>query len=300
MSDFTTGFWPIWITVLTVGGMVFCLILLRAMAKRRQGDGSGKVDNTGHVWDEDLKELNHPLPRWWLQLFYITIVFAVGYLALYPGLGSWAGTLNWSSRGQYQAERASADLALKPRFDRYAAMDFESLTKDPEAHASGQRLFLNNCSQCHGSDGGGQRGFPNLRDQDWLWGGAPETIEQSIVGGRQGQMPAWGPVLGEQGVKEVTHYVLSLSGASHDAALASAGKPRFDTICAACHGAEGKGNPALGAPNLTDKTWLYGGTERDIIETVTNGRRGQMPAHAERLSPARIHLLAAYVYGLGR
>ena len=298
MSDFTSSFWHFWIIALTLGGIAFCLFLLLKLSRRGPADGGAKVKDTGHVWDEDLQELNHPLPRWWLQLFYITIVFALGYLALYPGLGSYAGSLGWSSKGQYQAERDSADAQLKPMFDRYLAMDIPALAKDADAHAIGQRLFLNNCSQCHGSDGGGQRGFPNLRDQDWLWGGEPATIEQTITGGRQGQMPAWGPVLGEQGVKEVVNYVLSLSGAPHDDALATAGKPRFDTICAACHGPEGKGNPALGAPNLTDHIWLYGGTEADITETVTNGRHGQMPAHGDRLGAPRVHLLAAYVYGL--
>lgn len=298
MSDFTSNFWAFWIVALTLGGIAFCLILLRKLSRRAPGDGGGKVDDTGHVWDEDLQELNHPLPRWWLQLFYITIAFALGYLALYPGLGSYAGSLGWTSHKQYDAERAAADAQLKPIFDKYAAMDIPTLSKDADAHAIGQRLFLNNCAQCHGSDAGGQRGFPNLRDQDWLWGGEPETIEQTISNGRQAMMPAWGPVLGDQGVKEVVNYVLSLSGSTHDEALAVAGKARFETTCAACHGPEGKGNPALGAPNLSDHIWLYGGTEKDIIQTVTYGRQGQMPAHLERLGPARVHLLAAYVYGL--
>lgn len=297
MSDFFNAFWPAWISVLTVGGIVFCLVLLRTMSRRRPDLKAG--DATGHVWDGDLQELNNPLPRWWLQLFYLSIFFGLGYLALYPGLGSYAGILGWTSVKEYQAEEASADAALKPLFDRYAAMDLHAVANDAEARGMGQRLFLNNCAQCHGSDGGGQRGFPNLRDQDWLYGGEPATIEQSIREGRQGQMPAWGAVLGAQGVREVSHYVLSLSGSPHDPSLAAAGQPRFATICAACHGADGKGNPTVGAPNLTDHIWLYGGTEKDIIQTVTYGRQGQMPAHAQRLSPARIHLLAAYVYGLG-
>ncbi|MDE3009305.1 MAG: cytochrome-c oxidase, cbb3-type subunit III [Pseudomonadota bacterium] len=299
MSDFISDFWQFWVIGLTLGGIAFCLLLLLKLSGKKEVGPDGKVGSTGHVWDEDLQELNHPLPRWWLQLFYITIVFALGYLALYPGLGSYAGMLGWTSKGQYQAERDAADAQLKPMFDRYAAMDIPTLAKDAEAHAIGQRLFLNNCAQCHGSDGGGQRGFPNLRDQDWLWGGEPENIELTITNGRQGQMPAWGPVLGEQGVKEAVNYVLSLSGSPHDAALATAGKARFDTICAACHGPEGKGNPAVGAPNLTDHIWLYGGTERDITESVTNGRHGQMPAHLERLGAPRVHLLAGYVYSLG-
>jgi cytochrome c oxidase cbb3-type subunit 3 len=299
MSDFTHEFWQLWIIVPTVAGIIFCVLLLRAMS-RRSADTTAKVEATGHVWDVDLQELNNPLPRWWLQLFYITIAFGIGYLVLFPGLGSYAGTLQWSSKGQYQNERDAADAALKPMFDKYLAMDLTAVAADNEARGMGQRLFLNNCAQCHGSDAGGQRGFPNLRDSDWLWGGEPAAIEQTIREGRQAMMPAWGPVLGEQGVREVTHYVLSLSGSKHDADLARAGKARFDTICAACHGPEGKGNPAVGAPNLTDHIWLYGGTERDILQTVTYGRNGQMPAHKDRLTPARIRLVAAYVYGLGR
>lgn len=298
MSDFTSGFWQVWIIALTLGGIAFCLLLLLSQKRAHKPQKGEKIDDTGHVWDDDLRELNNPLPRWWLQLFYITIVFGLGYLALYPGLGSYAGMLGWTSHGQYTAEKDAADQQLKPMFDRYAAMDIPALAKDPDAKAIGQRLFLNNCSQCHGSDAGGQRGFPNLRDNDWLYGGEPQNIETTITGGRQGMMPAWGPTLGEQGVKEAVNYVLSLSGAPHDDALATAGKARFDTTCAACHGPEGKGNQALGAPNLTDKTWLYGGSERDVTETVTNGRHGQMPAWGERLGPARVHLLAAYVYGL--
>ena len=296
MSDFTSDFWRYWTTLVPLGGIAFCLFLLWAMSGKKPGADAGQP--TGHVWDDNLQELNNPLPRWWLGMFYISIVFGLGYLALFPGLGSYAGVLNWTSKQQYETERAVADQALKPMFDRYAALDIPTLAKDADAHAIGQRLFLNNCSQCHGSDAGGQRGFPNLRDTDWLWGGAPETIEQTITNGRQAAMPAWGPILGEQGVHEVVNYVLSLSGSPHDAALAAAGKTRFDTICSACHGPEGKGNPALGAPNLTDHIWLYGGTEKDITQTVTYGRNGQMPAHKERLAPAKIHLLAAYVYGL--
>ena len=298
MSDFTSDFWRYWTTLIPLAGIVFCLFLLWAMSGKKAGPGADAGQPTGHVWDDNLQELNNPLPRWWLGMFYISIVFGLGYLALFPGLGSYAGVLNWTSKQQYETERAVADQALKPMFDHYAAMDIQTLAKDADAHAIGQRLFLNNCAQCHGSDAGRQRGFPNLRDTDWLWGGAPETIEQTITGGRQAVMPAWGPILGEQGVHEVVNYVLSLSGSPHDAALAAAGKPRFDTICSACHGLEGKGNPVLGAPNLTDHIWLYGGTEKDVTQTVTFGRNGQMPAHKDRLAPAKIHLLAAYVYGL--
>ncbi len=296
MSPFTSGFWNIWITALTLGGIIFCLFLLRMMSRRLPALDPNSA--TGHVWDGDLQELNHPLPRWWLIMFYLSIAFGLGYLSLFPGLGDWEGLLHWTSRGQYASEQAAAEATLNPVLQKYAAMDLLQVAQDPVAHEMGQRLFLNHCAQCHGSDGGGQRGFPNLRDQDWLYGGDPVVIEQTILNGRQGQMPAWGNVLGAQGVHEVVNYVRSLSGAAHDATLAAAGKTRFDMLCAACHGPEGKGNQAIGAPNLTDKTWLYGGSEQDITQTVTFGRHGQMPAHKERLGAGKVHLLAAYVYGL--
>ncbi len=300
MGTFTSGFWTLWITALTLGGMAFCLLLLLALSRRGPGKPVDPATITGHVWDGDLAELNNPLPRWWLSLFCISIVFGLGYLALFPGLGDWEGLLHWTSAGQYQSEQGAAELALKPELDRYAAMNLVQVAGDPVAHGMGQRLFLNHCAPCHGSDGGGQRGFPNLRDQDWLYGGDPATIEQTILQGRQGQMPAWGAVLGKDGVQQVVHYVLSLSGSRHDPALAALGQPRFAAICAGCHGPDGKGNVAVGAPNLTDHIWLYGGTKADLIETVTNGRHGQMPAQQDRLGPARVHLLAAYVYGLSR
>lgn len=303
MSDFFSVFWKFWITTLTLGGIAFCLVLLINMSKRPSASGHAAGEQTGepmgHVWDEDLQELNNPLPTWWLRLFYISIIFGLGYLVLYPGLGSYAGYLNWTSRGAYVQEKQSADLEIKPIFDRFAQMDITEIAKDPEARLIGQRLFINHCAQCHGSDGGGQRGYPNLKDNDWLWGGEPASIEQTIREGRQAQMPAWGTVYGEEGVKQLAHYVLSLSRPVNgdDAALAAKGAPLFATTCAACHGAEGKGNPVMGAPNLTDHIWLYGGTEKEVMETIRHGRHGVMPAHKDRLSSAHIRVLAGYVYG---
>jgi cytochrome c oxidase cbb3-type subunit 3 len=235
-----------------------------------------------------------------MWLFWITIVFGLAYLALYPGLGSYAGLWKWTQVGQLEQETARHEQQFGPLYKRYARLEVEALAKDPGALAIGQKLFLNNCAQCHASDGAGSRGFPNLTDRDWLWGGAPETIKATITDGRTGVMPPWGPVLGEQGVKDVAHYVLSLSGRTHDSLRKARGEPLFKTTCAACHGADGTGNPALGAPNLADRIWLHGSAEPAIIETITRGRANHMPAHKDLLSEAKIHLLAAYVLSLSQ
>jgi cytochrome c oxidase cbb3-type subunit 3 len=299
MIEFISNTWSIYIAAITLASIVGCGIFLKSQSTQRRPKAGEPVEVTGHKWDETLEEFNNPLPRWWMALFYITIVFGLGYLALYPGLGSYAGMLGWSSHGQYDSEKAAAEARSKPLYDKFAQVDIPALAHNAEANGMGQRLFLNNCAQCHGSDGGGRPGFPNLRDNDWLYGGTPEKIVETITGGRQAMMPAWGEQLGPDGVKKVANYVLSLSGSRHDAALAAEGQVTFASICAACHGADGKGNQAMGAPNLTDHIWLYGnGSEKDVIETITKGRNGRMPAHEGVLSPEKIHLLAAYVYGL--
>jgi cytochrome c oxidase cbb3-type subunit 3 len=258
------------------------------------------TETTGHKWDEDLAEYNNPLPRWWSWLFYLTIAFGVVYLVLYPGLGSWKGVLGWSQVAQLKDETAAAQKQFGPIYERFAAMDVEALARTPDALAIGQKLFLNNCAQCHASDGGGSRGFPNLTDLEWLWGGSPQAIKTSITEGRTGMMPAWGEVLGEARIKDVAHYVRSLSGLAHDSIRAARGHDDFAKTCSACHGAEAKGNAAMGAPDLTDKVWLHGSSEPAVIQTITNGRLDQMPAHKDKLSPAQIHLLTAYVYSLSR
>ena len=263
------------------------------------------MDVTGHVWDDDLQEYNNPLPKWWSNLFWLTIVFGVVYLTLYPGLGTFPGVLGWTSAGAYKAESADFDARVQPLYEKYLAMDVPAIAADPAARQTGERLFLNNCAQCHGSDAGGGKGFPNLRDHDWLYGGEAAAIVTSITNGRMGVMPAFGPILGEEGVRDAVAYVRSLSGLPNDSLRAQLGKPIFAQNCAACHGADGKGNQAVGAPNLTDDIWLYGSSEYVIAEGITKGRHLDivdghlpMPAWGPTLSPVKIKLLAAYVWSL--
>ena len=296
MSDFSSGFWDLYIALISIVSIAACAVLLAVQNVRK---APGAPDTTGHDWDEDLAEYNNPRPNWWRWLFYITIVFGVAYLVLYPGLGTrWKGILGWSQVSQLKEETLQAERQFGPLYEKFSATDVKALAKDPAALAVGQKLFLNNCAQCHASDAGGSRGFPNLTDRDWLYGGEPEQIRTSITEGRNGVMPPWGQALGEEGVKNVAHYVLSLSGIAADSIRVSKGKEIFATTCVACHGPEGKGNPALGAPNLTDKIWLHGSGEYAVIETITGGRNSQMPAHRNILSAAKIHLLTAYVYSL--
>jgi cytochrome c oxidase cbb3-type subunit 3 len=296
MSDFTSNFWSIYVTGITIVGILACLLLLWFSGKAKAMTANDNT--TGHVWDGDLREMNNPLPRWWVWLFVITIVFALVYLALYPGLGTYAGKLGWSSTGQHAAEVAKGDAEVAPLYAKFAAMKPEDVSRDPQAHAIGERLFMNNCSQCHGSDARGGKGFPNLTDADWLHGGAPEKIKETLVLGRIGQMPPMAAAVGTaDDVKNVANYVLSLSSSPHDSVRASLGKSKY-AACAACHGADGKGNQALGAPNLTDDVWLHGYGENAIIAMVNNGKVNQMPAQADKLTDAQLQVLSSYVWGL--
>lgn len=296
MSDFTSNFWSIYVTAITVVSILACALLLWFSGKAKAMTANDNT--TGHIWDGDLREMNNPLPRWWVWLFVITIVFALAYLAMYPGLGTFGGKLGWSSLGQYQAEVAKGNAEVGPMYAKFLAMKVEDVSKDPQAHAIGERLFMNNCSQCHGSDARGGKGFPNLTDNDWLHGGTPEKIVETITKGRIGQMPPMAAAVGTSDeVKNVANYVLSLSGSPHDSVRANLGKPKF-AACAACHGADGKGNQALGAPNLTDDIWLHGYGENAIMAMVNNGKLNQMPAQADKLTEAQIHVLASYVWGL--
>ena len=288
--------WGFYVAILTIANILGCVWLLWWTAKKRPGERA-ESDTTGHEWD-GLTEWNKPLPRWWLNLFYITVVFALVYLAIYPGLGIYAGTQGWTSEGEHAKDVAAADASIKPLFAKFAQVPLPELGRNPEALALGRSVFANNCVTCHGSDARGAKGFPNLTDNDWLYGGEPETIETTIKGGRQGMMPPFGPVLGADGVKDVANYVRSLSGLANDSLRAQRGAALFAQNCAACHGPDGKGNPAIGAPNLTDKVWLYGSSEATIIETVSNGRTNRMPEFQAFLGDAKVHLLAAYVSSL--
>ena len=303
MADFTSGFWNVYITVLTLVSIAGCALLLWSQSRHKalpgevQG-GTGPAATTGHVWDENLTELNTPMPRWWMWLFYLTIVFALAYLFLYPGLGTYAGKLGWKSSTAYQAELTKADADYGPLFAKYLQQDLKVVAADPQAHAIGERLFLTYCAQCHGSDARGSKGFPNLTDKDWLYGGEPDIIQTTILHGRNGQMPSMAAALGsDKDVENVAHYVLSLSGSTADPIKAAFGKPKFGA-CAACHGATGGGNQALGSANLTDHIWLYGGSVETVMETIRKGRNNVMPAFQEFLGDAKVHVLAAYVWSL--
>lgn len=296
MSDFTSHFWSIYVTGIVLVGILACLLLLWFSGKAKAMTASDNT--TGHVWDGDLREMNNPLPRWWVGLFIITVVFALLYLTLYPGLGNFAGQLGWTSIGQYNAEIAQGNQDVAPLYARFAGMQAPDIANDPQAMAIGDRLFMNNCAQCHGSDARGSKGFPNLTDTDWLHGGSPEHIKETLTQGRIGQMPPMAAAVGSpEDVRNVAHYVLSLSGSPHDSLRASLGKSKFGA-CAACHGLDGKGNQVIGAPNLTDDIWLHGWGEAAIVSMINNGKINQMPAQAGKLTEGQIQVLAAYVWGL--
>ncbi|MCX2759914.1 cytochrome-c oxidase, cbb3-type subunit III [Vibrio sp. Sgm 22] len=315
-------FWSIWVTVITIGTLIGCAALLRWCSNDKTGVEEGQ--DMGHEYD-GIRELNNPLPKWWTYLFVSTIVFAAVYLALYPGLGNFKGLLGWTSSNQtvrsveesrsaiaaaqankqldaYAKELDDADTYFGEAFrklahDENGLRSVPDIASDADAIKVGQRLFLQNCSQCHGSDARGQKSFPNLTDDVWLYGGEPQAIVTTIMHGRVGQMPGWKDALGEEGVKEVVSYTLSLSGRSVNAREAEAGKARF-VVCAACHGTDGKGNPAVGAPDLTDRDWLFGDSRADVTETVMNGRSGVMPAWKDILGEDKVQLVAAYVWSL--
>jgi cytochrome c oxidase cbb3-type subunit 3 len=297
VSDFVNSGWALFVAGTTIVGLALCLVLL-VLASRRKVMANDNT--TGHVWDEDLRELNNPLPRWWMWLFVITLVFSAVYLAFYPGLGAAKGTLGWTSMGQFEAEQDKARVAMIPVYAKFTAMSAEQLGRDSTAMGIGGRLFLNNCAQCHGSDGRGSKGFPNLTDNDWLGDGTPAYIAKTITEGRVGMMPTMAAAVGSaEDVKNVANYVLSLSGSAHNSAAAQLGKDKF-VVCAACHGPEGKGNPLLGAPNLTDKIWLHGWGEAAVVAMVTAGKNNVMPAQGRLLTPDQIHVLAAYVWNLSQ
>ncbi|MFN3616854.1 MAG: cytochrome-c oxidase, cbb3-type subunit III [Aquabacterium sp.] len=301
MSDFVSSGWAWYVAAIVVFGLVYCVVVLVGAARHKVVyDAQGNVDKTtGHVWDGDLQELNNPLPRWWLMLFIITLVFAVAYLLLYPGLGVYQGKLGWTSVGQLENETRKAHEAQSVVYAKFEGKSVEDLSRDPAAQAIGERLFLNNCAACHGSDAKGSKSFPNLTDSDWLYGGSPDKIIETIHGGRRGMMPPMAAAVGgPDEVRQVAHYVLSLSGSAHNAVLAAQGRAKFNAACAACHGAEGKGNQALGSANLSDKIWLHGWGEEAIVRAINNGITNKMPAQSPRLSDEQIRVVASYVWGL--
>lgn len=296
-TETLSQFWHWFIIIPTVLGLAGCLWLLVGNKGTRKNQGE-TTDTMGHVWDEDLEEYNNPLPSWWLNLFYITLIFAVVYLVLYPGLGNFKGLLGWTEISQYEQEVQNANAEFGPLFKQYATTDIKALIKNPDAIKTGRRLFATYCTTCHGSDARGAIGYPNLRDNDWLWGGNPEAIKTSIAQGRNGVMPPWGQVLNTEEQFAVAEYIRKLRGKDADPSVVILGEQKFNTLCASCHGADGAGNHQLGAPNLTDDIALYGNSQRALIKSIAEGRMGQMPAHGNFLGENKVHLLTAYVYGL--
>jgi len=288
-----TTFWSNWVIVLTIMTIVGIVWIL--LANRKQTQEMDKT--TGHAHD-GIEEYDNPLPAWWFAMFVITIVWGIGYLIFYPGMGNFKGILGWTQIEQHDQEVAAAEQQYRAMRDRYLALPIEEIAQDDKVMRMGQRLYGNNCSQCHGLDARGAYGFPNLADENWLWGGSPDAIKHTLVQGRQAAMPAWEDALGDTGIAETTEYVLSLNGRSAHSEKASRGEKHFQTYCVACHGADGKGNTAMGAPNLTNGIWLYGGTHEQIAHTLRVGRNGKMPAYGETLTADKIHIITAYIYGL--
>ncbi|GEN25480.1 cytochrome-c oxidase, cbb3-type subunit III [Halomonas cupida] len=298
-----SGFWSAWIIIITLGSIGLAFWLLYANRRTdKVPDSDGNVDTTGHMAD-GIAEYDNPLPRWWFLLYIGTVIFALCYLALYPGLGNFTGLLGWSQEAQWEKEVTEADARFTPIFEQYQAVPIPELAEDAEAMQVAERIFLNNCAICHGSNARGGNGFPDLTDEDWLYGGTPEAITHTLEKGRSGTMPAW-QQLGEDNIENITQFVLSMSGNAEDPQRAAAGETMFTSMCTACHGPQGTGNQALGAPNLADDIWLYqapGQSVADSVrETLRNGRNGQMPAQAEWIGEERVHLVAAYVYHLGQ
>ncbi|PCI71923.1 MAG: cytochrome-c oxidase, cbb3-type subunit III [Piscirickettsiaceae bacterium] len=292
-------FWSVIVALVIFLNIIGCYLLIRWVAKPSKGEVT-QGEETGHVWDEDLTELNNPMPRWWLFLFYISIVYGLLYLVFYGGFANNSGLLGWSSEKEYIEELADADAVYGPIFSKYADVSIEDLSKDEKAKRVGQRLFVTYCSQCHGSDAGGARGFPDLTDNDWIWGGSPDEIYSSILNGRTGTMPAWGSVIDKQKIGYLVDYIVSLSGRVHKATDAQRGKVIFSQYCVACHAANATGNKLFGAPNLADKVWLYGGSRGRIMKSIVEGRTGHMPTHKNFLGEDKVHLLAGYIYGLSK
>ena len=299
MSDFVSGFWGVFITVIALGGIAWCVWLLytqrRWLTVKQEG---GVVEDTGHVWDEDLRELNNPVPRWWTWMYLLFCVFGVAYLILYPGLGTYKGVLGFTSANEVAEEQANVAANMQPIYARFVDMDVPEIAADTEAREIGQRIFLNTCAQCHGSDAKGSPSFPNLTDNDWLYGGTPEIIQETITKGRHGVMPPLAAAVDAQTAVDIAHYVRSLSGLASQPLRVLRGGRAFADTCVACHGVDAKGNQMLGAPNLSDGVWLYGSSEAMIVKAIMEGHDNQMPAHEDILTPEQIKVLTAWVWGL--
>ena len=294
-----SSFWN-WYIIIIVLGLIFGSAILLYFTHNLDTGDIKEGESMGHSFD-GIEELNNPLPKWWTLMFWITIIYSLGYLALYPGLGSYQGLLGWSSTGQWQTEMDKAENTYGPIYEKMAATPIEELVNNDEALSMGQRLFSNNCAVCHGSDARGAQSYPNLTDNDWLYGSSPAQIKQSIMTGRSGMMPALGGALGgEQGVKQVASYVRSLNGYSVDAEAAVQGEQKFKMFCVACHGIDAKGNQLLGAPNLTNGIWLYGGSQKMVEQTINKGRSGKMPSHKDLLGEEKVHILATYIYNFAK
>lgn len=296
-----SGAWSWYVIALIALNILGCAWLLWWTARRRPGDP--KPEDTSHVWDGDITEYNKPLPRWWINLFFITIMFGVAYLIWYPGLGGWAGISRWTSGGEHDRQKSAQDAKLRETFRPYDGQSIAVLARDPQALSLGRAIYGNTCATCHGSSAQGAIGYPNLRDDIWHWGGSPERVLQTVLDGREGVMPEWGQVLngigGEHAVTSVVSYVRTLSGkGTQNDYFAAQGKRLYEGVCVACHGAEGKGNPEIGAPDLTDGYWLYGDSTESLTRTIAQGRHGIMPAHRALIGETRARLAAAYVWSL--
>ena len=290
----------IFLVALNIGG---CAWLLWWTSRRRPGDP--KPEDTSHVWDGDITEYNKPLPKWWINLFYLTIIFAIGYLFWFGGLGAVKAYSGWTSTGEHDARKAINDARLEKTFAPYAGQAIDVLAKDPQALALGRSIFGNTCATCHGSAGKGAIGYPNLTDNVWHWGGSPEQVLQSVLDGREGVMPPWGKILEGMGGADATDYVIAHvralgenGGDARGDFAAARGKALYEGVCVACHGVDGKGNQALGAPDLTDDYWMYGDSREALREGIANGHHGIMPAHRALLGETRARLAAAYVWSL--
>ncbi|NVK11738.1 MAG: cytochrome-c oxidase, cbb3-type subunit III [Gammaproteobacteria bacterium] len=294
-----SNFWSAWIIILTSVFLVIQAWILFSNRKTPRINQDPDDPTTGHEFD-GISELENPMPRWWFGLFVGTFVFGIGYLIVYPGMGSYQGLFGWTQVNQWEAAQEQADEKYGAVLAQYMEYSVEELVNNEAAQQTGSRLFANNCEVCHGPGGGGNYGFPNLSDDDWIWGGEPDQIVFTLNNGRVAAMPAWSAALGESGINDVTEHLLTFTGRSTDAEAAARGESQFGMFCAACHGADAKGNHLLGAPNLTDEIWLYGGSADSIKHTLRNGRAGVMPKFGDTLSEEQIHLLAGYVYGLSR